>query len=94
MRCMRSPDFSRGVITALGWRLHPLHGELEGHWSVDVSGNWRLTFGFEGEDAVCGLSRLPLRFYDAYAQSAPSRGSASRLSWRRVDNRRREAFGG
>ncbi len=21
-------------------------------WSVDVSGNWRLTFSFEGEDAV------------------------------------------
>ncbi len=23
-----------------------------GHWSVDVSGNWRLTFTFEGNDAV------------------------------------------
>lgn len=29
----------------------PLHGELEGHWSVQVSGNWRLTFAFQGEDA-------------------------------------------
>ena len=34
------------------WRLHPLKGELEGHWAVMVSGNWRLTFRFEGEDAV------------------------------------------
>ena len=34
------------------WRLHPLHGDLEDDWSVDVSGNWRLTFTFEGEDAV------------------------------------------
>jgi toxin HigB-1 len=39
-------------MNAPGWRLHTLRGELEGHWSVDVSGNWRLTFAFEGEDAV------------------------------------------
>lgn len=32
-----------------GWRLHPL---TDGHWSVWVNGNWRLTFMFEGEDAV------------------------------------------
>lgn len=35
-----------------GWRLHPLSGALVGHWSVWVSGNWRLTFTFDGEDAV------------------------------------------
>lgn len=35
-----------------GWKLHPLRGKLEGHWSVKVSGNWRLTFRFEDEDAV------------------------------------------
>ncbi len=35
-----------------GWRLHSLQGELAGHWSVRVNGNWRLTFRFEGEDAV------------------------------------------
>ncbi|MFZ6875700.1 type II toxin-antitoxin system RelE/ParE family toxin [Undibacterium sp. Di27W] len=34
-----------------GWRLHPLSGTLSGHWSVWVSGNWRLTFRFVGEDA-------------------------------------------
>jgi len=39
-------------MNAPGWKLHPLRGELEGHWSVTVSGNWRLTFLFEGEDAV------------------------------------------
>ncbi|HVP53578.1 MAG TPA: type II toxin-antitoxin system RelE/ParE family toxin [Candidatus Eisenbacteria bacterium] len=39
-------------MNAPGWRLHRLTGELAGHWAVDVSGNWRLTFGFEGEDAV------------------------------------------
>lgn len=35
-----------------GWRLHLLTGDLAGHWSVAVNGNWRLTFRFEGEDAV------------------------------------------
>jgi toxin HigB-1 len=34
-----------------GW-LHPLKGGLAGQWSVDVSGNWRLTFAFEGADAI------------------------------------------
>ena len=32
-----------------GWRLHPL---TSGHWAVWVNGNWRLTFDFDGEDAV------------------------------------------
>lgn len=35
-----------------GWDLHSLNGDLAGHWSVKVNANWRLTFKFEGEDAV------------------------------------------
>lgn len=36
-----------------GWRLHPLSGgNLRGHWSVWVNGNWRMTFAFDGVDAV------------------------------------------
>jgi len=35
-----------------GWRLHPLVGCLAGHYSVFVNGNWRLTFRFDGGDAV------------------------------------------
>jgi len=35
-----------------GWKWHPLAGNLSGHWSVWVNGNWRLTFAFEGEDAI------------------------------------------
>lgn len=35
-----------------GWKLHPLSADLAGQWSVWVSGNWRLTFTFDGEDAV------------------------------------------
>jgi toxin HigB-1 len=39
-------------LNAPGYALHPLKGDLEGHWAVRVSGNWRLTFAFEGEDAI------------------------------------------
>lgn len=35
-----------------GWNLHELKGERVGTWSVKVSGNWRLTFRFEGNNAV------------------------------------------
>jgi proteic killer suppression protein len=35
-----------------GSGLHALKGKLEGHWSVMVSGNWRLTFAFDKEDAI------------------------------------------
>ena len=35
-----------------GWRLHALGGDLVGHWSVTVNGNWRMTFVFEGQDAI------------------------------------------
>jgi proteic killer suppression protein len=35
-----------------GCQLHPLAGNTAGQWAVSVNGNWRLTFAFEGEDAV------------------------------------------
>jgi proteic killer suppression protein len=36
-----------------GWRWHLLkHGGLAGHWAVWVDENYRLTFTFEGADAV------------------------------------------
>ena len=35
-----------------GLRLHQLKGDRQGAWSVQVSGNWRVTFEFEGTDAV------------------------------------------
>jgi toxin HigB-1 len=34
-----------------GLRLHALKGDQKGRWSVGVSGNWRVTFGFSGKDA-------------------------------------------
>jgi toxin HigB-1 len=39
-------------MNAPGNALHPLKGDLEGHWSVAVSGNWRLTFRFEDGETI------------------------------------------
>ncbi len=35
-----------------GYRFHALKGERKGEYAVSVSGNWRLTFRFSGEDAA------------------------------------------
>ena len=35
-----------------GYKLHELIGQEKGTWSVWVSGNWRITFQFEGNDAI------------------------------------------
>ena len=34
-----------------GYRLHRLKGNRAQTWSVSVSGNWPITFTFEGQDA-------------------------------------------
>ena len=35
-----------------GWDWHPLKASLKNHWAVTVNGNWRMTFSFDGEDAI------------------------------------------
>ena len=35
-----------------GFRLHRLSGKEKDTWAASVSGNWRVTFKFEGQDAV------------------------------------------
>ena len=35
-----------------GMRFHSLKGKLQGHYSVTVNGNWRITYKFEEQDAV------------------------------------------
>lgn len=32
------------------FKLHSLKGDLKGHWSVWVNGNWRVTFRFVGSN--------------------------------------------
>ena len=44
--------FDLGGANAPGFRLHPLKGDRAGHWSVRVSGNWRVVFRFEDGEAV------------------------------------------
>jgi proteic killer suppression protein len=41
-----------GDMDLPGLRLHELKGKRKGTWAVDVSGNWRITFVFDGTDAV------------------------------------------
>ena len=35
-----------------GYRLHRLTGERKEQWAVSVSGNWRLVFEFDGQNAT------------------------------------------
>ena len=39
-------------MDAPGWNLHPLKGDSKGRWAVWVDEHWRLTFAFEGTDAI------------------------------------------
>ena len=41
-----------GDMDLPGYRFHPLKGERAGEFAASVSGNWRLTFRFDDEDAV------------------------------------------
>ena len=39
-------------MNVAGWRLHALKGRAAGRFAVDASANWRITFGWNGGDAV------------------------------------------
>jgi toxin HigB-1 len=39
-------------MNAPGLRFHPLAGNIKGRYAVTVSANWRITFGWSGEDAI------------------------------------------
>ena len=39
-----------GDMRLPGLDLHELQGQRKGTWAVTVSGNWRITFIFEGRD--------------------------------------------
>jgi proteic killer suppression protein len=53
-RLMDALDLARRpqdlAITGTGF--HALRGNLKGRYAMTVSRNWRLTFGWDGEDAV------------------------------------------
>lgn len=35
-----------------GYKFHALKGDRKGEFAVSVTGNWRITFQFVGEDAM------------------------------------------
>ncbi len=35
-----------------GFKFHQLTGDRKGTYAVTVTGNWRITFRFDGEDAI------------------------------------------
>ena len=35
-----------------GYKFHPLKGDRKSAYSVSVTGNWRITFEFVGQDIV------------------------------------------
>jgi proteic killer suppression protein len=41
---------SPNELSLPSYRLHPLKGDMAGHWSIWVNGNWRVTFRFVGPD--------------------------------------------
>lgn len=61
---VQNPDRIRRILLALdavtspeqmnvpGLRFHALKGRSKGRYAVDASGNWRVTFAWNGEDAV------------------------------------------
>jgi proteic killer suppression protein len=61
---VQNPNRIRRILLALneakipdavnmpGLRFHSLKGSDKGRYAVDASGNWRITFGWDGEDAV------------------------------------------
>jgi proteic killer suppression protein len=61
---VQNPDRIRRILLALdasklpdqmnipGLRLHSLKGRAKGRYAVDASGNWRITFAWDGEDAT------------------------------------------
>lgn len=61
---VQKPDRIRRILSLLdaatkpeqmdvpGFRFHPLRGADKGRYSVWASENWRITFGWSGEDAT------------------------------------------
>lgn len=53
-RLMDALDLARKPqeLAMTGAGFHALRGDLKGRYAMTVSRNWRLTFGWDGEDAV------------------------------------------
>lgn len=54
MEAMEQPD--ELLTPILKWRAHPLTGNRKGHWALNVTANWRLTFSINAKDELCELN--------------------------------------
>ena len=48
LNAARSPQ----EMAMIGAGFHALRGDFKGRYAMTVSRNWRLTFGWDGEDAI------------------------------------------
>lgn len=46
-----------------GSGFHALRGDLKNHWSMKVSGNWRMTFRFEDGHAMWSIIKIIIEVY-------------------------------
>ena len=44
-------DVPQDLAPFRSWRPHPLKGDLQGYWSLDITGNYRILFRFENGKA-------------------------------------------
>jgi proteic killer suppression protein len=44
-------DVPEDLKNLISFRPHPFKGELQGYWSLDVTGNYRIIFRFENKNA-------------------------------------------
>jgi proteic killer suppression protein len=51
LSAIRAAKNLKALASFPGLRLHMLRGQRKGHWSLTVTGNWRLTF-LEKDDAL------------------------------------------
>lgn len=53
-RLLEALDLARSPqdMAIIGAGFHALRGDLKGRYAMTVSRNWRLTFGWNGEDAI------------------------------------------
>ena len=53
-RLLEALDLARKPqdMAIIGAGFHALRGDLRGRYAMSVSRNWRLTFGWDGEDAI------------------------------------------
>ena len=73
-----------------GWKLHALKGALAGHWAAWVSGNWRLTFAFDGTPgrrAATATTSWPKRaaLFESLAVNHPFVDGNKRVAFAAVD---------